>query len=76
MLSHDNLTQSGQICNIGLNYTPNGEVLMSYLPLSHVASQAFDLYSMMANGGTVGFADKDALKGTLVRAGCFQAGQE
>lgn len=66
MLSHDNLTLTGLIANIHLHYKPGSETVMSYLPLSHVASQLFDLYAMMRAGGTVGFADKDALKGTLV----------
>lgn len=42
------------------------EEIMSYLPLSHVAAQLVDCYMALAIGANVMFADKDALKGTLV----------
>ena len=38
------------------------EVLVSYLPLSHIAAQLLDMYLPMAFGGTVYFAKPDALK--------------
>ena len=67
MLSHDNVTFGVRMVSEHIGYRPQEEVSMSYLPLSHVAAQVFDIYLMIYNGGTVGFADKDALKGTLVR---------
>ena len=39
---------------------------MSFLPMSHVAAQMMDNYLTQFCGGTVYFADKDCLKGTLV----------
>lgn len=42
------------------------EVVVSYLPLAHIAGQCTDLYLAMAIGATIYFADKNALKGTLV----------
>ena len=66
MLSHDNVTFAVSMASKFVGMRQKEEVVMSYLPLSHVAAQVFDLYMMIYNGGTVGFADKDALKGTLV----------
>ena len=40
---------------------------MSYLPLSHVAGTFIDIYLSMWGGGTVHFADKMALQGTLLK---------
>ncbi|XP_064619094.1 long-chain-fatty-acid--CoA ligase ACSBG2-like isoform X2 [Lineus longissimus] len=63
MLSHDNLTFTARssITTLGLNR----EVLVSYLPLSHVAAQLIDIYSAIECAGSVYFARADALKGTL-----------
>lgn len=46
MLTHDNITWT---CKIMLKYTPKGyldenDVVVSYLPLSHIAAQQLDLY--------------------------------
>ena len=46
MLTHDNVTWT---CRIMLKYTPKGyldetDVVVSYLPLSHIAAQQLDLY--------------------------------
>lgn len=40
--------------------------MLSYLPLSHVAGMMMDIYLIMSKGGTCCFADKNALKGTLL----------
>ena len=48
-------------CDIGQ------ERLISYLPLSHVASQLLDIYTSLASAGTCWFAQPDALKGSLVQ---------
>jgi hypothetical protein len=39
---------------------------MSYLPLSHIAAVMIDCFMVMSKGGTTYFADKYALRGTLV----------
>lgn len=42
--------------------TPASEVLISYLPLSHVAAQILDIFIPLMYAGTVYFAQPDALK--------------
>ena len=42
------------------------ERFVSYLPLSHVAANIMDIFMVMQCLGTLYFANKDALKGTLV----------
>jgi len=42
------------------------EVVISFLPLSHIAAQMADLYCSLSCNAAVGFPDKNALKGTLV----------
>lgn len=66
MLSHDNLTWDA-LCiveRLGI-IAGDGEVLVSYLPLSHVAAQVVDIYITMSTASTIYFADKDALKGNI-----------
>lgn len=41
------------------------ERIVSFLPLSHVAANITDVFVLMTCAGTVYFADRDALKGTL-----------
>ena len=38
------------------------EHFVSYLPLSHIASQLIDIYVPLATAGTVWFAQPDAMK--------------
>lgn len=45
-----------------LNPNRGEEVLVSYLPLSHVAAQMIDIWVCMSAAGTVYFAEPDALK--------------
>ncbi|XP_030048666.1 long-chain-fatty-acid--CoA ligase ACSBG2 isoform X2 [Microcaecilia unicolor] len=65
MVSHDNLTWSirtfGNMMGLG-----EDEVVVSYLPLSHIAAQVYDLWMTMIFGGTTYFAEPDALKGSLI----------
>lgn len=69
MLSHDNISFDTRAIVKSLERIVVGsEVLVSYLPLSHVAAQTVDIYTMAAIAGCVYFADKDALKGTLVKS--------
>ncbi|KAJ3600042.1 hypothetical protein NHX12_033994 [Muraenolepis orangiensis] len=59
MLSHDN--------HVGLRLaTTVQEVVVSYLPLSHIAAQIMDIWIMLKVGGVTHFAQPDALKGSLV----------
>lgn len=65
MLNHDNLTFVAKTgCDFESMQTAQ-EVLISYLPLSHIAAQIVDIYACLAIAGTVYFAEKDALKGSL-----------
>ncbi|MCL4137763.1 UNVERIFIED_CONTAM: hypothetical protein GTU68_027091 [Idotea baltica] len=66
MLSHDNVTFTSTANTENIDCSPGKEVLVSYLPLSHVAAQVADIYVSMVSGGKVVFAQPDALKGTLV----------
>ena len=43
------------------------EVFVSYLPLSHIAANLGDLWGVFVAKGTTVFADKSALKGSLVQ---------
>jgi long-subunit acyl-CoA synthetase (AMP-forming) len=42
--------------------------LVSYLPLSHVAEQLMSLYTPLASGGLIWFADRNALQGSLINS--------
>ncbi|XP_054005975.1 very long-chain-fatty-acid--CoA ligase bubblegum isoform X2 [Hylaeus anthracinus] len=67
MLNHDNYVFTAYTTVKQLNLQMGTEILVSYLPLSHVAAQLVDIYSCMAVAGTLHFAEKTALKGTLVQ---------
>lgn len=45
-----------------VNLQYGSEVLVSYLPLSHVAAQLLDIHIPMSTAATVYFAQPDALK--------------
>lgn len=45
-----------------VNYTYASEAVVSYLPLSHVAAQMFDMWIGMTFAATIYFAEPDALK--------------
>uniref|UniRef100_A0A1A8FR36 long-chain-fatty-acid--CoA ligase n=1 Tax=Nothobranchius korthausae TaxID=1143690 RepID=A0A1A8FR36_9TELE len=66
MLSHDNISWTARTVFKMINENYGEEVLVSYLPLSHVAAQMVDIWGCMSLGGTIYFADPDALKGSLV----------
>ncbi|XP_061884340.1 long-chain-fatty-acid--CoA ligase ACSBG2 isoform X2 [Entelurus aequoreus] len=69
MLSHDNMTwtalSTGRHVHL-TDATESQEVVVSYLPLSHIAAQMVDIWVNMRVGGVTHFADPDALKGSLV----------
>ena len=64
MISHDNINWVGYsvVRDFGLK---QGERVVSYLPLSHVAAQALDFYLPLFTGSHVTFARPDALKGSI-----------
>nr|XP_020772451.1 long-chain-fatty-acid--CoA ligase ACSBG2 isoform X3 [Odocoileus virginianus texanus] len=69
MLSHDNITwTAGSVARVyNLAYAPEKqEVVVSYLPLSHIAAQMMDVWVPIKVGAFIYFAEPDALKGTLV----------
>lgn len=80
-ISHDNITWIVRsfACTVGFGHA-GAERLVSYLPLSHIAAQAIDIYANLCTVGrkvgddefgcrveaaTVYFARPDALKGSL-----------
>nr|XP_057928889.1 long-chain-fatty-acid--CoA ligase ACSBG2 isoform X2 [Doryrhamphus excisus] len=69
MLSHDNMTWTALSTSRHVSLTDateSQEVVVSYLPLSHIAAQMVDIWINMRVGGVTHFADPDALKGSLV----------
>ncbi|XP_063053819.1 long-chain-fatty-acid--CoA ligase ACSBG1 [Engraulis encrasicolus] len=69
MLSHDNITWTAIHASRAGDMTPadtRQESLVSYLPLSHIAAQIYDLWTGIHWGELVYFAQPDALKGSLV----------
>ncbi|KAJ8389604.1 hypothetical protein AAFF_G00118410 [Aldrovandia affinis] len=68
MLSHDNVTWTAlsTIKHVGLTYADvSQQVVVTFLPLSHVAAQMMDMWINMRVGGVTYFAQPDALKGSL-----------
>ncbi|NXI46790.1 ACBG2 ligase, partial [Galbula dea] len=69
MLSHDNLTWTAAAAGSFIMLTDarqRQELVVSYLPLSHIAAQMSDIWTAMTFGAQVCFAQPDALKGSLV----------
>lgn len=69
MLSHDNITWTAAHASRAGDMQPaeiQQETIVSYLPLSHIAAQIYDLWTGIKWGEHVYFANPDALKGTLV----------
>ncbi|XP_034666157.1 long-chain-fatty-acid--CoA ligase heimdall [Drosophila subobscura] len=68
MLTHDSIVFNAKSASACMKDVQEGaESMVSFLPLSHIAAQIFDVFLGLEHGGCVTFADKDALKGTLVR---------
>ncbi|XP_064424686.1 long-chain-fatty-acid--CoA ligase ACSBG2 isoform X3 [Latimeria chalumnae] len=68
MLSHDNLTWTALVAGSTIRLreaTEFQEVVVSYLPLSHIAAQMVDIWLPMKFGAVTYFAQPDALKGSL-----------
>lgn len=66
MISHDNITWTSKISMEHYQWRKGQEVILSYLPLSHVAAQMVDIYMLMSIAGEAHFGDKEILKGSLV----------
>jgi len=67
MLSHDNITWTVRQAKILYDWKFDQEVMVSYLPLSHVAGMFIDIFLGIYGGTTTHFADKLALQGTLLK---------
>ncbi|CAI9577656.1 unnamed protein product [Staurois parvus] len=68
MLSHDNITWTAAAAGKTVRLreaTDQQEMVVSYLPLSHIAAQMIDIWLTMKYGGATYFAQPDALKGSL-----------
>ena len=66
-MSHDNISWTAEVASkkvLKLNY--GKEVIVSYLPLSHIIAHLVDIWVSLLNLSKVVFADKMALKGTLL----------
>ncbi|CAK7292685.1 Long-chain-fatty-acid--CoA ligase ACSBG2 [Vulpes lagopus] len=69
MLSHDNITWTTVATAQRLSYKcppEEQEVLVSYLPLSYMSAQLFDMWISIFVAGALYFAQPDALRGSLV----------
>lgn len=67
ILSHDNYVWTAQrTLDRDIYKQPVGR-MVSYLPLSHVASQIIDIVTTVLMGASLYFADDKALQGTLVQ---------
>uniref|UniRef100_A0A8C2V6S2 long-chain-fatty-acid--CoA ligase n=1 Tax=Chinchilla lanigera TaxID=34839 RepID=A0A8C2V6S2_CHILA len=69
MLSHDNITWTAGavVKDLRLPATSGKqERVLSYLPLSHVATQMIDIWIPLKIGSLIHFAQPDALRGTLI----------
>jgi long-chain-fatty-acid--CoA ligase ACSBG len=67
MLSHDNLIYDSAALVKHSKQISGSERFVSYLPLSHIAAQITELFVPLVIGGTVYFADRDVMKGTLTQ---------
>ncbi|XP_034060842.1 long-chain-fatty-acid--CoA ligase ACSBG1 [Gymnodraco acuticeps] len=69
MLSHDNITWTANHASRVGEMQPadtQQESLVSYLPLSHIAAQIYDMWTAIQWAELVYFAQPDALKGSLI----------
>ncbi|XP_064336738.1 long-chain-fatty-acid--CoA ligase ACSBG1 isoform X1 [Camelus dromedarius] len=69
MLSQDNITWTAHHSSQAGGIRPSEvqqEVVVSYLALSHIAAQFYDLWTGLQWGAQICFAEPDALKGSLL----------
>jgi long-chain-fatty-acid--CoA ligase ACSBG len=68
MMSHDNVIWNTQNIIDALGpFEMAQQTVVSYLPLSHIAAPFVDIFLSISLAATVYFADKNALKGSLVK---------
>ena len=66
MISHDNLVYTAKQNTDFFTWKVGVESVLSYLPQNHMAGMMMDQMMVMTKGGVCCFADKNALKGTLL----------
>lgn len=66
MLSHDNIVFTCENALKTTGWVTGQEIIVSYLPLSHIAGFMVDVMAPMGSAGVTYYADKMALKGTLL----------
>merc|ERR1711970_994500 len=67
LLSQDNITWTSASAAACYCLVEGEEEMISYLPVSHIVAQVCDIWMIPSIGGTIHFADKDALKGSLFK---------
>jgi long-subunit acyl-CoA synthetase (AMP-forming) len=66
MISHDNITWTAKAALDSLGHAP-GDVVISYLPMSHIAEQVVSLHGPIYMGGCTAFAESIDLLGDNLR---------
>lgn len=66
MICHDNIIYNAAIVVKYIGLEEDKEVIVSYLPLSHVAAQVIDIFTGLYVRAQCFFADRNALKGSLI----------
>merc|ERR1712110_1202133 len=66
MLSHDNVVWTAMVAIRNYGLQKGNFRVLSYLPLSHVAGQMFDIHAPIILQGCTFFADKNVMKGSLI----------
>lgn len=66
MISQDNIYFTTTMALKAHNWEDDAGDCVSYLPLNHIAANMYDIWASMFGLGKVWFAQKTALKGTLV----------
>lgn len=67
MITNDNITWTirTMLGTTKRGFMDNTDIMISYLPLSHIAAQMIDMYQPLYTGCQIYFAMPDALKGSL-----------
>ena len=69
MITNDNITWTveAMLQTTRRGFMDNTDVMISYLPLSHIAAQMLDMHMPIRCGTQIFFAQADALKGSLAQ---------